>query len=327
MILSIVVLSYNRPKEIERLLNKLSCVSSGNFEVIIKDDCSPACEDIRSIVDFYRDKLKFNLIFHQNSHNLGYDLNLLDAFNISQSDFVFLLSDDDFLDGSKIDELLDFLKSTEVDVIFTPYFSNGSYFRYAISGFNINNFHNFIYNSILFSGLIFRRSSVLSLRLNLDFLSNCIYSQVFLSCYLVFANKSFAVAPRGLLFLGGDGDNFFGRNQSAVNSELLMDRSTIIANFKYQSFLIDTVWNLANATDFAIYKNFLKHYNLRLVAYFFRARSFGFVEYRSLFNIVFNSNLSLPIFVKFTIVLIGFIPSILCLHLYRFGFKYFRRSG
>ena len=154
MLLSIVVLSYNRPIQLSRLLSKFHGFHSLDIELIIKDDCSPLISEIRQVCNDFRAKTHLSFYLHENPRNLGYDLNLLDAFNISSGRFVFLLSDDDYIETYLLPNLLSLLSSTHLNVIFMPYWKDGvlercEHFSYCINSIRI------IYNSILFSGLVF----------------------------------------------------------------------------------------------------------------------------------------------------------------------------
>ena len=67
----------------------------------------------------------------------------------------------------------------------------------------------------LISGLIFERKTVLSLNIDSKFLSNCIYSQVYLASKIIYNQAEYGFAPKGLLYVGGDGENFFGKSIGA----------------------------------------------------------------------------------------------------------------
>ena len=124
MLLSIVVLSYNRPDQIQRILENLKNSSSFNFNLIIKDDCSPRWLEIQNVVEKYRSQLNFEIIFHKNKINLGYDKNLLDAFYIADSDYIFLLSDDDYVNGQYLGHLSDLLLVGEYRFYYVPYLNH-----------------------------------------------------------------------------------------------------------------------------------------------------------------------------------------------------------
>ena len=325
MLLSIVILSYNRPKQVERILEHFIGVQKGDFNIVVKDDSSPLQVEIAEIVESYSEKLQVEVIFHANEKNMGYDMNLLDSFVIAESEYVFLLSDDDYIDGHHIASALNVLARQEFNLYITPYHENGVTRRSITSSYNISKFADIIYNSILFSGLIFRKSAVLSLNLDLSFLSNCIYSQVYISAALAYQDQNFGVMPVGILYLGGDGENYFGKNSSAKNSELLSERKQIDSNLNYQKFLLEVVDEVSKNTTPLIKVIFLREYRRRLVGYGFRARSNGFRKYSRFIR----SHLILNGFVHSTVLLflIALVPAALAKQIYRLGTNLLKNSG
>jgi glycosyltransferase involved in cell wall biosynthesis len=327
MLFSIIVLSYNRPKEIERIIKNLLTAAPSNFNLIIKDDCSPRQKEIEEVINLYKKQSKYEIIFHKNKENLGYDKNLLDAFNISNAEYIFLLSDDDFLNGKYISELSEILSKRNFKFYFTPYTYEKSVFRKNIRLFNLNNFQEVIYNSILFSGLIFNREAVLLLNKDEQFLSTCIYTQVYLASVLVFNEKSFGEAPEKLLHLGGDGENFFGKNESAVNKELLRERSTAVANLRYQVFLLRVVEKISKSTSSVILTIFMREYKIRLIGYLIKTRAIGLSSYLALVKELKLQNIDLCWLIKSLIVIIFFLPSQICIFCYKGAVALFRRAG
>lgn len=329
MLVSIVILSYNRPKQLERILENFIGVASSEFNIIIKDDVSPSVAEIRSICEEYKARLNIEVSLHENKTNLGYDSNLLDSFNITDSDYVYLLSDDDYIDGLKFNELVDFIKSTRVPVYFSPYNENGDICREIDSNFSFDeneiDISGLIYNSILFSGLIFDRKKVLALQLDIDFLKSCIYTQVYLVMSLIYRHKQYACANNDVLFLGGDGDNFFGKNQSAVNSELLHDRGLITANLRYQAFLRLVVKKTSEENSLKINSDFEKEINKRLVSYALKARANGRKSYDTFIEEL-EHNITNSSVIKL-IYVVGYIPSVFCKVVYRLGVKFLKKSG
>jgi hypothetical protein len=327
MLLSIVVLSYNRPDQIRRILDNLIGVMSDDFNIIIKDDVSPLASEINSIVAEYKEKIGIEVSMHTNDFNVGYDRNLLDAFYITSSDYVFLLSDDDYLIGSKLDELASIIKSKEHDFYFTPYSDKGLVNRKKDAGYSFKNFANVIYNSILFSGLIFNRKRVVSLEKDKDFLSNCIYTQVYLAASIIFEDKSYGFVPEGLLILGGDGENYFGKNQSATNSKILSDRTKITSDLNYQPFLINVVDEIACKTDNKIKILFMREYFKRLVSYSLRVRATGIFPYTQFFNAYMKSKIPFNIVFFISLILLFIVPKLLSKKINSFGLANFRKSG
>jgi glycosyltransferase involved in cell wall biosynthesis len=327
MLFSIVVLSYNRPKQIKRIFEKIISAAPGDYNLIIKDDCSPRQKEIEQIVYEYAGKVNFNVVFWKNQENLGYDKNLLDAFNVTEADYVFLLSDDDYVDGRYIDKLVDILSLRQFKMYFTPYNCNNLVNRINVCSFNFHRFQEVIYNSILFSGLIFDRKAVNDLPLDRDFLSKCIYTQVYLASLIIYNDGKFGEGPVNLLYLGGDGENFFGKNQSSNGQAYLQNRDAIDSNLKYQSLLINVVKRIAIDTNLEIFNIFKNEYDKRLVAYLLRVRSQGLTVYFN-FKKSLEENLNeYSWYVRFSIFVFPLVPGYLAVLIYKFLRSNFRKSG
>lgn len=88
---SVIVPVYNRPEEVNELLQSLTAQHFTNFEVIIVEDGST--NPCRDVVDGFRDKLKIEYVFKQNSgpgpsRNVGYALAKGDYFVVFDSDCI-----------------------------------------------------------------------------------------------------------------------------------------------------------------------------------------------------------------------------------------------
>lgn len=327
MILSIVILSYNRPEQLKRILENLVGVKSSDFEVVVKDDKSPRCDEILGVVDSYKDVLGFDLRLHVNEENIGYDLNLLDAFNVVDGEYLFLLSDDDYLDGSRVESLISVIEKRNHKVYFTPYYSDGVWNRSSECKADINSAASVIYDSILFSGIVFDVESVRRIDKDVEFLNGCIYSQVYLSSLLIFSENSVGRCPEGILYLGGDGENFFGKNQSTKNADILRDRSKITSNLDYQKFLINVVIYISEKTSPFVFENFFKEYKRRLLGYGLSVRSSGFACYKEFFSYYKKCGPDTGILNNVSLFCVFFVPSILAFYISRFGVKFLRKSG
>ncbi|MGK0703506.1 glycosyltransferase family 2 protein [Yokenella regensburgei] len=333
MLISIVVLSYNRPLQIERILKSLVGVKSMDINLIIKDDLSPKTNEIKELVNSYKDNLAIDLVYYCNAENLGYDRNLLDAFNITDSDYVFLLSDDDYVSGDKVEQLVSVVRKRSQKFYFTPYTDhtvnvvNRKFNGLSDIDVKLSDFSNVIYNSILFSGLVFHRETVLNLNLDREFLSNCIYTQVYLAGCIVYEEKSYGVIPDGVLHLGGDGENFFGKNSSAINSDVLSDRNKISSNLNYQQFLLAVVEKLSLSTEPAINNYFIKEYKKRLISYGLRARSYGLKTHLGFIKSYLNSKLPFFIIPFLSFVLVIMLPSKLSRSVNSMAKGIFRQAG
>ncbi|MFC3852759.1 glycosyltransferase family 2 protein [Salinispirillum marinum] len=327
MLISIVVLSYNRPVQVERILKNFVGVTANDFNIIIKDDVSPLRFEIEEIVDRYSKQLNVEVLFHSNESNMGYDGNLISSFSITDSEYVFLLSDDDYLLGSEMESIVRTIKNSRSDFYFTPYIENGEVKRVPSGNYVSDKFSNIIYNSILFSGLVYRVGAVNSLVLDYEFLSKCIYSQVYLALALIYKNKSYGVLPSSALYLGGDGDNFFGKNESAVNSDLLSDRKKVTSDLLYQQFLLKVVDKISTDFDPNILISFKKEYSIRLVSYGLRVRGKGYKAYFSFLKTYFGS-VDRHFILPTLLFLVFFIfPSKVSRNIYNIGVKRLRKSG
>lgn len=88
---SVIVPVYNRPEEVNELLQSLTTQTFTNFEVIIVEDGST--NPCRDVVDGFRDKLKIEYVFKQNSgpgpsRNVGYAMAKGDYFVVFDSDCI-----------------------------------------------------------------------------------------------------------------------------------------------------------------------------------------------------------------------------------------------
>ncbi|HAS8171331.1 TPA: glycosyltransferase [Vibrio vulnificus] len=329
MLVSIVILSYNRPKQIERILDGFWGINSNDFNIIIKDDVSPEISSIRNIYNKYKAKLGVELLLHENTENMGYDRNLITSFDITESNYVYLLSDDDYIVGGDFFQIIDEIKHTKKTFYISPY-REGISVRRNFSAENYGRdypIEHLIYNSILFSGLVFDRSKVLSLDLDRNFLAHCIYTQVYLSVALYLEFNDFGTFNISCLVLGGDGENFFGKNQSAVNSEVLKDRESIVANLKYQVFLRKVIFNLSSRYGEEVYSVFNKEYAKRLVGYSLKCRAIDLSTYKSFIDVLASSGINKGFFVNVTLFLVKIVPKRVCRAILEVGVNRYRKSG
>lgn len=327
MLLSIVILSYNRPKQLGRILDRFVGFYDERISLVIKDDRSPRLDEIQGLFDEYKHKIDIEFDLYTNDVNLGYDLNLWDSFFTLDSDYIFLLSDDDYVETKYLSALLDQLKTTYFKFYFTPFTIRTKVYRDDFTNYSADNFGDFIYGSILFSGLIFNRQSVKNLSLSKEIIVNCIYSQVIMASLLIYENKGFGIAPSGILFVGGDGENYFGKNNSATDSFNLSDRSLIYSDLKYQKYLVNAVKIISSKTEVVVFTSFLAQYNLRLFGYILRARSSGMINYIHFTRAFLKSHVSSFYFHILFLFLVFFLPAFIAKRIYLFGLAYIRKSS
>ena len=92
--INVIIPAYNCRITLGRTFSSLVAQTDPNFEVIVVDDCST--EDIKSIVDDYRDKL--SIVYIRNERNLGCGMSRqVGIDNATQKFITFLDSDDMFM--------------------------------------------------------------------------------------------------------------------------------------------------------------------------------------------------------------------------------------
>lgn len=114
MLISICIPHYNRAEYLMKVLDSIREQTYKNIEVIISDDCSKDDSEIK--IPAYIKKvtvagthIKFKYI--RQPKNLGYDANLRASLEAGTGDYLFILGNDDGLNGSDaIQKLADHLK-------------------------------------------------------------------------------------------------------------------------------------------------------------------------------------------------------------------------
>ena len=321
--LEISILSYNRTNELERIFRSLDSIDRDDVKVCVYEDCSPNQALIREICKKYSDELIIDIEFKPSVINLGYDKNLLRAFS-SESEYILLLSDDDFIEASFLDHFIDTLRSKSPDILISPYTTPdisriGAHFNEAYS-------IDVLYDSILFSGLTFKVKSVSITKDEEDFLSQSIYVQVFLLCK--YWNTSCGYFDKPLVIAGSDGENYFGKSDVSSQMKTLSDRSALMSNIHYQVYFQRVVFKSLNLYYPDLVKQFMINYSKRLVSHFIRVRLKSslaqyiksILEFRKI-NVAYNSSY------MFFILIIIFLPKFLLRPLYNILINKFRISG
>lgn len=108
--LSICIPSYNRPDELERLLNSIDASDTDLVEIVIREDNSPKRKEIRSKVERYRANTFYDVVYIENESNYGYDKNIRSLAQTAQAKWVMFMGDDDVFVEGGLDKYLSFLK-------------------------------------------------------------------------------------------------------------------------------------------------------------------------------------------------------------------------
>jgi glycosyltransferase involved in cell wall biosynthesis len=108
---SICILSYNRPKHINDLLQSIDLSNRHSCEIIILDDFSPQRQEIKNVINVYKEKVKYDVKYFENETNKGYDITLSNLVNLASGEWIVFMGDDDLFVPKALDKYLDFVKA------------------------------------------------------------------------------------------------------------------------------------------------------------------------------------------------------------------------
>lgn len=325
MLINICILSYNRPLQLKRILENFVGFSSTDISITIKDDRSPQFDQISALHQEFESKLEVPIYLVRNEDNFGYDKNLYTSLELPGAEYTFLLSDDDYIDTSLLHDVIDFVKASNADFYFSKYIENGNAMRITPVTFSVP---DFTYNSILFSGLVFRNSLINLTETEKTFLAKCIYTQVFITLDLYFRGRAFEYIETDFLILGGDGENYFGVSDSSANMGFLRDRENMFSNFDYQQLLLKTIdYATAKHKREVDFNAFLKAYHLRLLGYLFKIRAVSYGDLRLFLRVKVNGSQYVSKYFHLVGLLVGLVPSRVAQYIYTKATRKLRKSG
>lgn len=265
-VLSIGITSYKRIKELERCLKSIQTKYVNDIEIIVSEDHSPLSNEIKKLVEKEDKKSEFRLLFLPNETNLGYDMNLGAIIQKCSGKYIFFLSDDDLVEEGSLDRLIPLLKQDcTKGVIYAPfiYDRNGKWDRYRgnkiISIQGERSAAEYLYDSILFSGLIFRKEYVE--KIDASRFKNYNYFQVYLFLEMIYKYGGLYV-PYPTIRCVGDGENAYGISESSGGNEKLANRKSVKSNLEFNKTLIKIIrmFDMDEGTN--IFKLFEKQYSL-----------------------------------------------------------------
>lgn len=109
--LSICIPSYNRPTELNRLLKSVDASDESGIEIVIREDCAPKRDEVRTAVEEYRQTSAYDVIYIENETNYGYDKNIRSLARIAHGKWVMFMGDDDVFVEGQLDKYLMFLET------------------------------------------------------------------------------------------------------------------------------------------------------------------------------------------------------------------------
>lgn len=309
--ISICITSYNRPEQLKRCLESIKTKYPGEIEVIVGEDRSPKWKEITSIVDKHKNNTNVSTSLLVNDENIGYDLNFYNLIKKSTGKYLLFITDDDAFLPSAIDCVIERLKEEDISAAFTPYLNrdNGLLSRVYDNDFKIKpgiiSVERHFYNSILLSGLIFKREAIP------DYdslaLKGLIYSQVFIFISILYEfGGGYINIP--LIDYIGDGSNGFGTNAAEEKNSLLADRMHYLSNLEYNKRLVVVINLFDKNYGTALLNSMSKTYSLRTIVGLCYARGFGLSamqEYKNELSKVGFKLGPLPVIYYYIIMIFG----------------------
>lgn len=269
MILTIGITSYNRVDELIRCLRSVDCNEYiDNIEIIISEDNSPLRDKIEKAVIEFAEKSKYRIIFHKNEKNLGYDRNLKKLIELANGKYILYVSDDDMFLPCKLSHVLKVLTENDYGFYYSSNYNTekGRYSKQYDSSYKIDSGAEYarahIYDSILFSGLIFRVEYVRGL--DAERFLNKNYFQVYMFLYSLYKYGGY-YDKEPLINAIGDGANGYGQADSAVKSELLANRKHVLSNLEFHKGLIDVIRMAGDDLGVDFISSFEREYSKRSV--------------------------------------------------------------
>ena len=294
-ILSIGITSYKRVNELIRCINSIDTKYVDDLEIIVSEDCSPLSKEIGDAVAKLQSKSQYPIRFMPNKLNLGYDGNLGAIIKKASGRYIFFMSDDDALYDGALDIIIPFLKGNKdnygvmyAPFVYTPSMKKDRY--HGNSDFSIlageGSAANFIYDSILFSGLIFRKEFVSGFDAGL--FKNMNYFQVYLFLKMLYHYGGYYFAFPSVLCVG-DGENAYGFSESSGGNKALQDRKSVISNLEFNKTLIKVIRLFDEEEGTHVFSSFQKQYSIHSYSGLSIARGSGidyFKEYWKKLNLL-----------------------------------------
>jgi len=300
-ILTIGITSYKRIDELRRCINSVKTKYVNDIEILVSEDKSPLSHEIGEMVTGLSHESEYCIRFTSNEVNLGYDMNLGSIIRKANGKFIFFMSDDDAIAEGCLDEIIEYLKrKPKCGVLYAP-------FKYEDTGNKDRNRSNknyripqgelsaskYLYDSILFSGLIFRKKYVEDF--DSSRFKNHNYFQVYLFLQMLLKYGGFFFATPSVVCIG-DGENAYGLSESSSGggqfsdkkrNAILADRKSVKSNLEFNKTLIKTIRMFDRDEGTHVIDSFARQYSLHSISGLTIARRQGrryFKDYWKVLN-------------------------------------------
>ena len=219
-LISICIPSYNRPKELTRLLESIHNKHKQLVQIIICEDMAPKRQEIRLVVDNFKNSTSYNVKYSENIENLGHGGNFRECIKKADGEFIIFMGDDDMFIPETLDGYCLFLQENRhcgyILRSSRQLLKNGKYeyFRYFSEDKyfdpGVDTYIQLFLKSVFMSGFTIKRTLVKDI--NIDSLDDTLLFQLYLLAEVclhyptAYCNTPFV---QGV----GDGVSFFGTNE------------------------------------------------------------------------------------------------------------------
>ena len=122
MSLTILIPTFNRPRELSRLLDSFSTLKPNMVSIIIGDNSNN--NETKNVVKEYKEKLNCNIDYYHHKNNLGFDGNIFFLASKPKSSYAWFVGDDDIFVNGAIDIILENLLLYKPDIGFVDFTFN-----------------------------------------------------------------------------------------------------------------------------------------------------------------------------------------------------------
>ena len=283
-LISICITSYKRIKELERCIKSVDSKYTDKVEIVVSEDKSPQREQIQAMVEKIATTSPYHINFNTNVENLGYDRNLKKLMTLANGEYVFYMSDDDVIYPGVIDKLIQCIETLKEKpaLIFSPFWY--SPFRDLKRKYNESHAIpagkesciRYAYDAILFSGLIFRRDTIINL--DAEKFKNLNYFQVYMFLTVMYKYGAYYFDEL-MIDSVSDGENAYGGVASSGTNSLLADRNSIFSNLEFNKGLFKAVQYFDQDCNTDVFPSFAHEYSNRTFGGLCRARRHGLKAY------------------------------------------------
>jgi abequosyltransferase len=279
-LISICIPSYNRPKELARLLNSIDNKNKALVQIVICEDKAPERSEVRLVVESFKNKTSYSVKYSENIENLGHGGNFRECIKQADGEFIVFMGDDDMFISETLDEYCLFLQKNKYcgyilrssrqlldngKYEYFRYFSENKFFEPGIDAYT-----QLFLKSVFMSGFTIKRLLVKDI--NIDSLDDTLLFQLYLLAEVCLHYPS-AYYNTPIVQGVGDGASFFGTNEKEKDlytpGVMVTNNINFIKGFLKITTFIDNKYRI-NSTE--IIKTEMSKYSYPLMS---MERKFG----------------------------------------------------